>query len=83
MDATDGAAPRRSPDVRLVDGPSPLTGRLQVRHLGEWHSICTNSRKYVKLTIHLSTPCFFFPPEQGRAGRNVTSAGSLGEKGAL
>lgn len=60
MDATDGAAPRRSPDVRLVDGPSPLTGRLQVRHLGEWHSVCTNSRKYVKLTIHLSTPCFFF-----------------------
>ena len=48
MDASDGVAPRNLPDVRLVDGPSPLSGRLQIRHLGEWHSVCTNSRKYVR-----------------------------------
>lgn len=51
MDAVDGAAPRNSPEVRLVDGPSPLSGRLQIRHLGEWHSVCTNSRKYVHFSF--------------------------------
>lgn len=31
--------------VRLVDGPSPLAGRLQLHHKGKWRSVCTNSRK--------------------------------------
>ena len=34
-------------DVRLVDGPSPLSGRLQIYHAGHWRSVCTNSRKSV------------------------------------
>lgn len=33
------------PDVRLVDGPSILAGRLQIKHNDEWRSVCTNSRK--------------------------------------
>lgn len=32
--------------ARLVDGPSPLAGRLQIYHEGKWRSVCTNSRKY-------------------------------------
>lgn len=31
--------------ARLVDGPSPLAGRLQMFHDGKWRSVCTNSRK--------------------------------------
>lgn len=31
--------------VRLVDGPTPLEGRLQLFHQGKWRSVCTNSRK--------------------------------------
>lgn len=31
--------------ARLVDGPSPLAGRLQMFHQGKWRSVCTNSRK--------------------------------------
>jgi len=37
---------RTSPTIRLVDGPNPLTGRLQLFHKGGWRSVCTNSRKY-------------------------------------
>lgn len=33
------------PDLRLVDGPSILAGRVQLLHKGEWRSVCTNSRK--------------------------------------
>ena len=33
-------------DVRLVDGPTPLSGRLQIFYAGHWRSVCTNSRKY-------------------------------------
>lgn len=31
--------------ARLVDGPSPLAGRLQLYHADRWRSVCTNSRK--------------------------------------
>lgn len=31
--------------VRLTEGPSPLMGRLQIYHRGQWRSVCTNSRK--------------------------------------
>ena len=33
------------PTVRLVEGPTPLVGRLQIYHRGHWRSVCTNSRK--------------------------------------
>lgn len=33
--------------ARLVDGPSPLAGRLQIFFENKWRSVCTNSRKYV------------------------------------
>lgn len=31
--------------IRLVDGPSPVAGRMQLFHQGIWRSVCTNSRK--------------------------------------
>ncbi|VEN48816.1 unnamed protein product [Callosobruchus maculatus] len=34
------------PDIRLVDGPTILSGRLQIRHHGVWRSVCTNSRNW-------------------------------------
>ena len=39
------------PTVRLVEGPSPLVGRLQIHHRGHWRSVCSNSRKYVELRV--------------------------------
>jgi hypothetical protein len=33
------------PALRLAEGPTPLMGRLQVYHRGQWRSVCTNSRK--------------------------------------
>jgi hypothetical protein len=33
--------------ARLVDGPNPLAGRLQIFNKGKWRSVCSNSRKYV------------------------------------
>lgn len=49
MNAMETGPARSLPDVRLVDGPTPLSGRLQIHHLGEWRSVCTNSRKWVEL----------------------------------
>ncbi|GBO98348.1 Protein bark beetle [Eumeta japonica] len=37
---------RPVPDIRLVDGPSILAGRVQLLHLGQWRSVCTNSRNW-------------------------------------
>ncbi|CAB3370904.1 Hypothetical predicted protein [Cloeon dipterum] len=34
------------PTLRLVDGPSPLAGRLQMLYKDQWRSICTNSRNW-------------------------------------
>ncbi|GLH02202.1 LOW QUALITY PROTEIN: Protein bark beetle [Gryllus bimaculatus] len=39
------------PPVRLIDGPNILTGRLQVYHLGNWRSVCTNSRNWTRADI--------------------------------
>ncbi|XP_020286537.1 protein bark beetle isoform X2 [Pseudomyrmex gracilis] len=43
------------PLIRLVDGPSPLTGRLQLFHRGHWRSVCTNSRNWTR--ADLETAC--------------------------
>ncbi|CAD7000236.1 unnamed protein product [Ceratitis capitata] len=32
--------------ARLVDGPTPLEGRLQLYHKGFWRDVCTNSRNW-------------------------------------
>lgn len=47
MDAVEQGAvkPMSMPEVRLVDGPTPTSGRLQIYHAGHWRSVCTNSRK--------------------------------------
>lgn len=33
------------PSIRLVDGPTPYEGRLELLHRGDWRAVCTNSRK--------------------------------------
>ncbi|XP_042893640.1 protein bark beetle-like [Penaeus japonicus] len=38
-------APLSDPGLRLVDGPTPLQGRLQIFYKDKWRSICSNSRK--------------------------------------
>ncbi|XP_069174616.1 protein bark beetle isoform X1 [Procambarus clarkii] len=39
-------AAHASPALRLVDGPTPLQGRLQIFYKDKWRSICTNSRNW-------------------------------------
>ncbi|XP_045480313.1 protein bark beetle isoform X1 [Harmonia axyridis] len=39
------------PDIRLVDGPTILAGRLQLKHKGEWRSVCTNSKNWTLADI--------------------------------
>ncbi|KAK5644294.1 hypothetical protein RI129_008139 [Pyrocoelia pectoralis] len=34
------------PNIRLVDGPSILAGRVQLFHKENWRSVCTNSRNW-------------------------------------
>lgn len=45
LDSSQPAVAVPEPALRLVDGLSPLSGRLQMFHLGHWRSVCTNSRK--------------------------------------
>ncbi|KAL6268222.1 hypothetical protein P5V15_001333 [Pogonomyrmex californicus] len=52
---TQVPALRTSPTIRLVDGPSPLAGRLQLLHRGTWRSVCTNSRNWTR--ADLETAC--------------------------
>jgi hypothetical protein len=42
---TPTVATKTDAEIRLVDGESPLAGRLQLYHIGKWRSVCTNSRK--------------------------------------
>ncbi|KAK9870173.1 hypothetical protein WA026_006263 [Henosepilachna vigintioctopunctata] len=43
------------PEIRLVDGPTILAGRLQLKHNGQWRSVCTNSRNWT--TADMETAC--------------------------
>ncbi|XP_043270872.1 protein bark beetle isoform X2 [Venturia canescens] len=46
---TSAETPSGQPEprsIRLVDGSSPLEGRIQLLHQGEWRSVCTNSRNW-------------------------------------
>ncbi|KAK4322844.1 hypothetical protein Pmani_006428 [Petrolisthes manimaculis] len=38
--------PLAQPSLRLVDGPTPMQGRLQIFYKHKWRSICTNSRNW-------------------------------------
>ncbi|XP_042229688.1 protein bark beetle-like isoform X4 [Homarus americanus] len=40
------STPLPKPTLRLVDGPTPLQGRLQMFYKDKWRSICTNSRNW-------------------------------------
>ncbi|XP_069940275.1 protein bark beetle isoform X3 [Cherax quadricarinatus] len=40
------SVPLPQPSLRLVDGPTPLQGRLQIFYKNKWRSICTNSRNW-------------------------------------
>ncbi|XP_046689142.1 protein bark beetle-like, partial [Homalodisca vitripennis] len=42
------------PDLRLVDGPSPLSGRLQVLHNGLWRDVCSNSRNWTRADMEVA-----------------------------
>ncbi|KAJ8919535.1 hypothetical protein NQ315_002156 [Exocentrus adspersus] len=43
------------PDIRLVDGPSILAGRVQIRHNNQWRSVCTNSKNWT--SFDMATAC--------------------------
>lgn len=42
------------PPLRLVDGPSILTGRLQILQKGRWRSVCTNSRNWTQADVDVT-----------------------------
>ncbi|XP_054261454.1 protein bark beetle-like isoform X2 [Macrosteles quadrilineatus] len=49
--------PERSPSLpqlRLVDGPSPLSGRLQILHNGAWRDVCSNSRNWTRADMEVA-----------------------------
>ncbi|XP_030745583.1 protein bark beetle isoform X2 [Sitophilus oryzae] len=43
------------PDIRLVDGPTILAGRVQIKVNNKWRSLCTNSRNWTK--ADMETAC--------------------------
>lgn len=42
-DADDGLSSSSS-NIRLVDGPSVIAGRLQLFYKGAWRSVCTSTQ---------------------------------------
>ncbi|XP_050298201.1 protein bark beetle isoform X2 [Anthonomus grandis grandis] len=43
------------PEIRLVDGPSILAGRVQIKVNDQWRSVCTNSKNWT--TADTETAC--------------------------
>ncbi|CAG5108295.1 Similar to bark: Protein bark beetle (Drosophila melanogaster) [Cotesia congregata] len=43
-----------SRSIRLVDGPTPLEGRVQLFHKGSWRSVCTNSRNWTRADYEIA-----------------------------
>ncbi|TMW54841.1 hypothetical protein DOY81_000074 [Sarcophaga bullata] len=41
--------------IRLVDGPTPLEGRVEIFHKSSWRSICTNSKNWT--TVDYEVAC--------------------------
>ncbi|KOC70028.1 Galectin-3-binding protein [Habropoda laboriosa] len=55
-EANNQIHPVESPlSIRLVDGPAPFEGRLELFHRGEWRAVCTNSRNWTR--ADLETAC--------------------------
>ncbi|XP_015436907.1 PREDICTED: protein bark beetle [Dufourea novaeangliae] len=55
-EANNQIHPVESPlTIRLVDGPTPFEGRLELFHRGEWRAVCTNSRNWTR--ADLETAC--------------------------
>ncbi|XP_059476974.1 protein bark beetle isoform X2 [Neocloeon triangulifer] len=52
--AEDVVRPLPRAPLRLVDGPSPLAGRLQVLHNQKWRSLCTNSRNWTLTDVDVA-----------------------------
>lgn len=44
VEDTDDGLSQSSSNIRLVDGPSVLAGRLQLFYKGAWRSICTSTQ---------------------------------------
>ncbi|XP_076628397.1 C-type lectin domain-containing protein bark beetle [Colletes latitarsis] len=55
-EANNQVHPVESPlSIRLVDGPTPYEGRLELFHRNEWRAVCTNSRNWTR--ADLETAC--------------------------
>ncbi|XP_076766657.1 C-type lectin domain-containing protein bark beetle [Xylocopa sonorina] len=55
-EANNQIHPVESPlSIRLVDGPTPLEGRLELFHRNQWRAVCTNSRNWTR--ADLETAC--------------------------
>ncbi|XP_054002830.1 protein bark beetle [Hylaeus anthracinus] len=55
-EANNQVHPIESPlSIRLVDGPTPFEGRLELFHRNEWRAVCTNSRNWTR--ADLETAC--------------------------
>ncbi|KAF0308456.1 Protein bark beetle [Amphibalanus amphitrite] len=46
--AEPSVGPLPHPSLRLVDGPTPWEGRVQIFHRHHWRSVCTNSRNWTE-----------------------------------
>lgn len=44
VEDTDDRLSQISSNIRLVDGPSILAGRLQLFYKGAWRSVCTSTQ---------------------------------------
>ncbi|XP_043526927.1 protein bark beetle [Frieseomelitta varia] len=56
VEANNQVHPVESPlSIRLVDGPTPFEGRLELLHRGDWRAVCTNSRNWTR--ADLETAC--------------------------
>jgi len=44
VDNSDDSVNQFSSNIRLVDGPSIIAGRLQLYYKGAWRSVCTSTQ---------------------------------------
>ncbi|KAF3420744.1 hypothetical protein E2986_14161 [Frieseomelitta varia] len=57
VEANNQVHPVESPlSIRLVDGPTPFEGRLELLHRGDWRAVCTNSRNHNVSVLNFLLP---------------------------